>query len=911
MEEKPEISPSESTVPESPRPTAFTIDFGNEKKVDLQRHKSLAEKFQQRHKRGKSMSKLEGSSVATPTATKRHPLTGNLPRKSSFHSEDEKVERCKSASVSSRRSDLTLPLANTTSDRMTHSFPNAVLFSLNSPTSACDLQNVSSPEFEMISPFSPGVEQVARNVNDISLSSDEAIKSANFNIHDLDWMDRQSDTLSETGTYTLEGENYSEEQKARMSIDNEFKIEKLTVEEKTEEYIKSLSVGRFVLEEANSSTVSSQYSGSSSTVSSLHSSFSAGGGLPPVPPLKPSNEANFGNRPLELLLKAPPAGLNEFATKKVLSPILSPTQNISIGDEDAKQRLSPKHQPLTKSMPSNAKSQKSDEGAIISVTSSGAFRGKSESKQALARRLSLTKSEIHVEAYIDGKMYNEGPPNNTGSRPNSARQSKLTANIVNVQSIEVNPHNSGELGNVVSASFTCGKTGNVATVTTGLPPTPTGKLSPSKIPSPIHTLARPRSRNSLSAPPDDFDTEMILKPTRNYINSLQHKLSLDNSDQDSDYEMKYGLQLNNTAHLLKQRALHIRHNSLDDRTINNKLEHFQSKNLQPIDQTYTNVFDQYHKQNKVMNKINNSPSNSPIRRSSSFSNRNQINNIKSSNVALRKDSNLSGSPCLSQSERIQRSSSTACIKPNYAPNRGAVLEHKKIDRNQFGDTESSSEEELEPVLQKKKDLGSLSNTRCNRTFSLRRARVDNEANKLKCPNTPDMRRKTFQPTGGKPERAISVDRKPVRTNETQSRYLLSLNKRATSLAKEIPKSASKSAGSGLKPAPSKTPASFARSEAGRFSMRSSTNGPMKGAKKDGKGSKQGGGARCNSSLSSREVEFQNWKRRKSYDPMKAAAEGKKKDMEKRASGLAKLGAVSPDSSPSHSGSVHRSQIPHP
>ncbi|KAF4519294.1 hypothetical protein B566_EDAN017924 [Ephemera danica] len=35
-------------------------------------------------------------------------------------------------------------------------------------------------------------------------------------------------------------------------------------------------------------------------------------------------------------------------------------------------------------------------------------------------------------------------------------------------------------------------------------------------------------------------------------------------------------------------------------------------------------------------------------------------------------------------------------------------------------------------------------------------------------------------------------------------------------------------------------------------------------------------ARSNSSLHAREVEFQNWKRRKSYDPMKAAAEGKKK-----------------------------------
>lgn len=34
--------------------------------------------------------------------------------------------------------------------------------------------------------------------------------------------------------------------------------------------------------------------------------------------------------------------------------------------------------------------------------------------------------------------------------------------------------------------------------------------------------------------------------------------------------------------------------------------------------------------------------------------------------------------------------------------------------------------------------------------------------------------------------------------------------------------------------------------------------------------------RSNSTLTSKEVEFQNWKRRKSYDPMKAAAEGRKK-----------------------------------
>lgn len=80
------------------------------------------------------------------------------------------------------------------------------------------------------------------------------------------------------------------------------------------------------------------------------------------------------------------------------------------------------------------------------------------------------------------------------------------------------------------------------------------------------------------------------------------------------------------------------------------------------------------------------------------------------------------------------------------------------------------------------------------------------------------------------------------------------------------------------------------------------------------GNKKPSGPRSNSSLTSKEVEFQNWKRRKSYDPMKAAAEGKKK------AEAAKRQNVNPmtqsyheanqdgDSSPSHSSSVHRSQV---
>lgn len=79
--------------------------------------------------------------------------------------------------------------------------------------------------------------------------------------------------------------------------------------------------------------------------------------------------------------------------------------------------------------------------------------------------------------------------------------------------------------------------------------------------------------------------------------------------------------------------------------------------------------------------------------------------------------------------------------------------------------------------------------------------------------------------------------------------------------------------------------------------------------------KKQSGTRSNSSLSSREVEFQNWKRRKSYDPMKAAAEGKRKaELAKKQNNAMSQSYMDSnqdyDSSPSRSSSVHRSQVEH-
>lgn len=71
-----------------------------------------------------------------------------------------------------------------------------------------------------------------------------------------------------------------------------------------------------------------------------------------------------------------------------------------------------------------------------------------------------------------------------------------------------------------------------------------------------------------------------------------------------------------------------------------------------------------------------------------------------------------------------------------------------------------------------------------------------------------------------------------------------------------------------------------------LSVPKSTPSPLPKKKPSGGGT-GGGGGRSNSTLSSREMEFQNWKRRKSYDPMKAAAEGKKGKGKPVATGLGK------------------------
>lgn len=175
-------------------------------------------------------------------------------------------------------------------------------------------------------------------------------------------------------------------------------------------------------------------------------------------------------------------------------------------------------------------------------------------------------------------------------------------------------------------------------------------------------------------------------------------------------------------------------------------------------------------------------------------------------------------------------------------------------------------------------------TRYNRAFSLRRARLD-------CEPTPFDKKKNK--TTSKPDVAstsvnkVKKNSEPVKVN--QPRLLKTKS-----------------------PKPENT--SIARTDSGKFSTKTtkpglqSTHATKQIAPK--KDVKKNQSARSNSTLSSREVEFQNWKRRKSYDPMKAAAEGKKKEAAKKVSPLStsmtQSSIVDSDNSPSHQNPVLRS-----
>ncbi|XP_076675555.1 uncharacterized protein LOC143372844 isoform X3 [Andrena cerasifolii] len=260
--------------------------------------------------------------------------------------------------------------------------------------------------------------------------------------------------------------------------------------------------------------------------------------------------------------------------------------------------------------------------------------------------------------------------------------------------------------------------------------------------------------------------------------------------------------------------------------------------------------------------------------------------FNSKETLAKTNSVLQNSPNLQRNLNIQRSCSNANIrnvKSQSHSSRRSSFNSSDIDRTSPGGrclvASDSSSETGEQQL-KSSGAAMSSGIKLNRAFSIRRARLNCESDTT--PNTtPEERRRRAQ---------SEVKTAPA----SKQSYHRSRASNANTHSKEPLKKSEP-----IKP----RAVSISRADSTRISMRapkSSHYAPIT-QRPNQKGNKDQKSGRSNSTLTSKEVEFQNWKRRKSYDPMKAAAEGRKKLVDN-----SKKHHSTEDSSGNHDNSVLRS-----
>uniref|UniRef100_A0A182JS23 Uncharacterized protein n=1 Tax=Anopheles christyi TaxID=43041 RepID=A0A182JS23_9DIPT len=248
---------------------AFTIDFGDGKKpVDSQRHEKMLERFQARHKRGVSLSKLESSSTTSspsssrPQQASKAPASVNLPRRNrqqqaSFDTGDQQTLQQQMVvidDVTGRPVAVKLREKNqrsvgrdssaTTNKRHSWS-PRTSMAEMGTGTPKGTLagggrSNQSSSRFAPKSATLALALEQQQQVAGLE-GKDYSYSSSEFNAESLDSSggipcleaplenfrkvkggdgeEGDEDDVSEAGTYTIDGANYTEEQKERMNID--------------------------------------------------------------------------------------------------------------------------------------------------------------------------------------------------------------------------------------------------------------------------------------------------------------------------------------------------------------------------------------------------------------------------------------------------------------------------------------------------------------------------------------------------------------------------------------------------------------------------------------------------------------------------------------------------------------------
>ncbi|XP_037931247.1 uncharacterized protein LOC119666050 isoform X1 [Teleopsis dalmanni] len=241
------------TTTTSKQSYAFTIDNFSEKDCDpaaaAAKYKSLLERFQSRHRRGASMSKIENNTTnESPTSitasTSASPLTPRSVKNREDNENDGQVQDSIETppKVKLRARDRSTSRVRDASKRHSWSPRSSTQEPLNSQT-----QSTVSTASKTATPASKknttnrkstvtAAQQVPKGASNLvanrthftprSTAMQMALQKVDFmcpqpplsDYRCLD-TDADADNVSETGTYTLDGDNYTEEQKEVMNID--------------------------------------------------------------------------------------------------------------------------------------------------------------------------------------------------------------------------------------------------------------------------------------------------------------------------------------------------------------------------------------------------------------------------------------------------------------------------------------------------------------------------------------------------------------------------------------------------------------------------------------------------------------------------------------------------------------------
>lgn len=386
-------SPSKTIDPS--KATAFVIDFSGGKQVSEQRQKNMLERFQNRHRRGVSLSKVEdemndsSSSSQLTAKLKSSPATSaKQQRKLSTSSTSQEPSaqqpvKPSSAGVRLRERSKTSQVRDA-NKRHSWSPRTSIVESVQQHNQQPKLRSKpakASHQQQQVNPLERPLKLHALSRADV-----KPLPPQTLNITTLQCLQtpleshrtQQDDQVSEAGTYTLDGDNYTEEQKAKMNIDNlAHEADALLLRTKLEINESDSNV------ETDLEVIDLDPSPSRSPhIAAARQSSTANSSKVTAASRKNILEVSFYHH------EQPPA---------------------SAGSSKSKSSYLDKLKTKVKSSLHKAKSPESDVGKFTSVTTSGVLSVKPtlELNPKLKRKNSLTKSQIDSSEYIQGRSRRE------------------------------------------------------------------------------------------------------------------------------------------------------------------------------------------------------------------------------------------------------------------------------------------------------------------------------------------------------------------------------------------------------------------------------------------------------------------------------------------------------------------------